>query len=359
MDVALDSNVFIKDPWLNSQRTRALRDYLAKTPYRMVLSEVVEAEVRARRRREFDEKAGSAADSLAKARKAGVIGLLDFDPRDAVDITMNAWEARWGEFLDAASARRVGIRAEEAVEAARRAAFREAPCSPKGEGVRDALIWLALVADAADSEGGSGEHGLAFISENTKDFAAPARRTLREELMGDVRGRGSRLAYYASLEDFLRERAEPVDHVTREWVLSRLGPSQLEALVREYLRSGGAHNAWRVKDAARRDIYEIAGEPDLKTVNLKLEDFYVWQFDDGHAELRMTLGAEVEAMIDGLNVPEPWISYDGTPYYDQEEDLEHPAVLELECLALLAVRASARLEEDGLTEPVLEDIHRA
>ena len=41
MNVALDSNVFIKDAWLGSRGMRTLLDYLAKTSYRMILSEVV------------------------------------------------------------------------------------------------------------------------------------------------------------------------------------------------------------------------------------------------------------------------------------------------------------------------------
>lgn len=358
MNVAVDSNVFIKDPWLRSWGMCALLDYLSKTPYRMILSEVVETEVRARRRREFEEKAEGVADSLAKAAKAGMVGLPDFDPRAAVEKTMDDWEARWQRFLEAVSVRRVGVRAEEASEAAQRAASREAPCSSKGEGMRDALIWLALVADAADAEGGSGEHGLAFVSENTKDFAAPTERSLREELLRDVRVRDSRLAYYASLEDFLRERAEPIGHVDRAWVLSRLESDRLEALVRERVRSDEAlHHAFRVDDPARQHLYEVVGDPEPVRVDLQLEDFYVWQFDDGHAELRMTLAAGVAAKIECLNLPDFKISeFTGLTYWDDEEDEGNPLTLVLECSASLTARASARVEHDGLSDPVVEDL---
>lgn len=353
----MDSNVFIKDPWLRSQRIRALLDYLTKTPYRMVLSEVVEVEVRARRRREFEEKAAGAAASLAKGRKAGVIGLPDLDARGAVEKTMRAWESRWDEVVDAASARRVGVRAEDAAEAARRAAFREAPCSPEGEGMRDALIWLALVADAADSEGGSGEHGLAFISENTKDLAASDGRSLREGLLGDVRGQGSRLSYYASLDDFLRERAEPVAHITTDWVLSRVRVGRLEELVREQVRSGRAYGAFRITDPARRRLYETVGDPKPESVDLRLGDFYVWQFGDGHAELRMSFDATVVASIECVNLPDFQISeFTGSTYWEDEEDKDNPLTLVLECSAAFVVRAGAHVENDGLSEPVLEGI---
>lgn len=65
-------------------------DYLAKTPYRMVVSEVVEAEVRARGRREFEKNAQENAASLNDARRVHVLGLPSFDASAAVDETMAA-----------------------------------------------------------------------------------------------------------------------------------------------------------------------------------------------------------------------------------------------------------------------------
>ena len=59
-------------------------------------------------------------------------------------------------------------------------------------------------------------------------------------------------------------------------------------------------------------------------------------------------------------MPEPHISYDGTPYYGyEEEDDEHPGVLNLECVADLAVEDSARVEGEGLSKPSLEGVYRA
>lgn len=361
MNVALDANVLIKDPWLRSQTTRALLDYLAKTPWCMVVSEVVEAEVRAHWRREFEESAERVAASLRKAKRAGVFGLPDFDARAAAERTLEAWEDRWREVLDATSARRVPVGAKEAAEAARRAAFRQAPCSATGEGMRDALIWLALVTDAAATTPEMGSNpGLAFVSDNTKDFAAPDKASLKDELLRDVSDHGAHLTYYPSLDDFLRERAEPVGHITREWVLSSLDLRRLEELVCEQVRSGRPYNAFRINDVARRRLYDIAGEPEPRTVALGLEDFYVWQFDDGHAELHMTFVADVEASIECINLPDPQISeLTGLTYWDYEESEDNPLTLLLDCSAKFAIRVSAHVEGGGLSKPFLEDVHQA
>lgn len=129
-----------------------------------------------------------------------------------------------------------------------------------------------------------------------------------------------------------------------------------EALAWERIRSGAALNSWRVDDPVQAELYEIVGDPAPLTMDLWLEDFYVWQFDDGRAELRATYKARAEAVMEGLHVPDPWIGFDGTRYY---EDDGHPALLDLDCFADLTVEASADVEGDGLSEPALEDVYRA
>ena len=48
--------------------------------------------------------------------------------------------------------------------------------------------------------------------------------------------------------------------------------------------------------------------------------------------------------------------FSGLTYWNEEEDEGNPLALVLECSATLAARASARIESDGLSEPVLEDL---
>ena len=140
-------------------------------------------------------------------------------------------------------------------------------------------------------------------------------------------------------------------------MLSRLDAGRLETLVREEVGSGRAHNAFRIKDPARRRLYEVIGDPEPDSVDFRLEDFHVWQFDDGHAELRISFGAEVEARVECVNLPDPRISeFTGLPYWDYEEDEDNPFALLLGCSATLGVRVGARVEGDGLSEPVLEDL---
>jgi hypothetical protein len=92
-------------------------------------------------------------------------------------------------------------------------------------------------------------------------------------------------------------------------------------------------------------------------VDLRLEDFYVWRFEDGHAELRMCFDVAVVVSIECVKLPDFQISeFTGLTYWDDEEDEDNPLTLVLECSADLTVRAGLRVENDGLSEPVLDGI---
>jgi hypothetical protein len=344
VNVALDANVFLQDRWFEKQNMRALADYLTKTPWMLVVSEVVEDEVKACVRRDFKEQAARLTRSLRQARKQR----LDLLPEYDADLSLKVSMERWESFLSGLRVERVPIRADVAREAVRRAANRIPPCSTKGEGMRDALIWLSLVCNA-DEESGR----VAFVSGNTGDFAAPDKRTLRPELIVDANvGGSSAVIYYASLDDFLKERAELIGHIIREWILEHLDPGRVGDIVRRYVGSGGDYAAFEVSEPGMREPYTLLGEPEVTHADFDLIDFYVWQFNIEHVEFRMAFRTHVEATIDCARETDLYTatqSFVGGWFYGAADlHTDDEGVQALVCQAELSFDLSARVETDAI-----------
>src|SRR5215217_819839 len=179
MNVALDADVLIADPWLGSQRMRALLDYVTKTRSYIVLHEVVELEVKAHHKRTFAEDARKVQTILTQVGRRGLMGLPEFDPDRVSDETFTAWERHFHDVLGPNVVYRVPSTGHHHEEAVSRAIERIPPCSNSGEGIRDAIIWLDLLEM---SRFPSKIGHIAFVSQNTSDFAGTDNSSLREEL---------------------------------------------------------------------------------------------------------------------------------------------------------------------------------
>ena len=145
MDVALDTNVFYRDPWLRSQAFRLLLDYVHKTQSRFLLSDVVVQEIDAIVRRNLRHDLYGIEKSLKDAQRHGIADLPIFESMQIEETTYK----RWRENFDAVLGRLVAVRFpvdEKCLpEAVRRAINRVPPCKDTGEGMRDAIIWLNLL----------------------------------------------------------------------------------------------------------------------------------------------------------------------------------------------------------------------
>lgn len=91
------------------------------------------------------------------------------------------------------------------IELVRRELLRKKPFSSKGTGYRDALIWSTVTSLMK-----TGEEEVAFISENTSDFATEG--NLHADLADDLRMQSldpKRLLFFSSLQDFIDLRIKP------------------------------------------------------------------------------------------------------------------------------------------------------
>jgi hypothetical protein len=100
MDIALDANILIRDPWLRSQDMRILLDHVQRSRDLILLSEVVRIEVKAHFEREFSNHIRSIESACKNASRIGVVGIPDFSPDEMLQETVAQWDARFQEVLN-------------------------------------------------------------------------------------------------------------------------------------------------------------------------------------------------------------------------------------------------------------------
>jgi len=338
MDVVLDSNVLIADPWLRSHRIRSLLDYLTKTDSQLWLLEPVEIELRSHLARTLQAQARNVSTAIASAQRFGMHSVPQFSADVAVSKALAEWEA---EFI--ATTAGVAVRLphvpEVLTEAFRRGAERVPPCSPAGGEIRDAIIWLTALYHAK-----KGHTRLAFISTNTRDFAAADHCSLRDELRGDVLSQGIDLVYFASLDQFLAIHAKPVAHISRTWIDQRLNAKDVERLLRHEMNLRGDRYL-RPRGLERGQAYVSKGDPKFTEMDLSLDTYLVWPFDDGRIDVDLSYGAFLVAEVDFEPREIDW------------NDRSKNETVSTTCIAQIGFHLIARAEGDALTPDRIEDIY--
>jgi hypothetical protein len=347
VDVILDANVFISDLWLHSQRMRFFLDYLAKTGSHVWILEPVWGEVSAYARRHFREPLSTIESALALGKRRSILGLPEIASDAILDQTFRAWEEQIERAVEGRAVR-LPLIDHVLAEAFRRATERIPPCSVEGGQMRDAVIWLTALEHLRDR---SPLAEVAFISNNTRDFAAADKVSLRDELQADLAGRGVKLAYYPSLENFLKLHAEPIRHVTLEWIQRRIDKSRLTELVEEYLRVRVDRFFRPAPRYLGRDRYEpfSDAEPFIFPFEVQIDSFFVWRFAEDSIEVGLMCSAAVEADIE-CRRSHPVYVFD--PDRDYETDI-------LTCVAEVGLHFAADVEGDALLIRALDDCYPA
>jgi hypothetical protein len=209
----------------------------------------------------------------------------------------------------------------------RRAVNRVPPCTERGEETRDAVVWQQ-VRDQANEHAGQ---GVAFVSQNTKQFADAAGQllpALKEELQSD------RFAYYSSLDAFAKQQAAHIEFLTENWLTLQVSGDELTEAAMDQIRDLG----WQ---AIRR---QLDGDFELERVSggLDLEEFYVYVMEDQSLRVEMSWyghftfeGEEEDYRYD----------YDGTGHYGYSSDGERAtAEVAVRARATGTVRAKALVE---------------
>lgn len=309
MNIAIDSNIFIADQWLRSQRTRVLLDFLEKSNSRILLSEVVQVEVKAHFRREVSECVNQIERAVRESQRKGVFGVPEFSRDESLSTTFSSWEGNFEKILGR-FVLKVPAHPRILPEVLRRAAERVPPCKKNGEGFRDAIIWLSLL-DYCGRRRKTNE--FVFISSNTKDFASPDETSLRDELKDDVEKYRTTVHYYSSLDAFLKQYAAPISHITLEWIQTHVDIQEAELLIIQHLKRLGSETLVRKLDIndpqyAERFVITSIDRVSLTRIN-ELTDFHLWRFKDNHVEATLSYSVDIQAEVECVREPQLRLFY--------------------------------------------------
>lgn len=333
MDILLDSNVLLSDPWLRSARFGALFDFVQRTGSRLLLPEVVELEVAAVLQRRVQDNLKELHDCLHDLERDGV----DFGggvSHEAATEFMERWKKEWNRTLKGIC-ERIPVTEEAFREALRRAIERIPPCSRSGKEYRDALVWLALFHGDRSADA-------AFISENVRDFADETSVQLREELREEIRTASFGLWYYRKLDHFLKEKAEPIAHITWDWIETRLDDSHLGEIVWEFRDNISLSDV----EASLEDGWHPIGTMVVGEPEWGIDDWYVWEhIVRGEIDLFLTVVASYPIRVD---CEREEIDPDGRSWIaNRTTKVTHDVSLHIACAA----------EADRVRVEGLEDFH--
>jgi hypothetical protein len=237
-------------------------------------------------------------------------------------------------------------------EATRRAAYRLPPCKENGEGMRDAIIWLQILEFYNTRKN---DDPIVFISKNTHDFANQDKTTLRKELESDLQG--IKLLYYPSIENFLKEHAKPISHITDEWLLERIDLSFVENIILDFFKTKW-HGKWhsdkfKFRKTELNDFYKIGDEiSDISVSEVRLDGFIVWEFNESHIELSLVFFAYLEGTTEGELVNTPlYISGASVNVFMSNQVFD--------CYSELLFHIAASIEGDNIEIGEIDDINLA
>lgn len=263
MFVFLDTNIFVADPWLRGQKYRVLLDYLSKTQGRLVVLEAVHLEFRSVLRRKLRAAVSALQRAGDEARALGLGGLLE-NPAgtETVEAALAEWDTHISRQFKRSEIKQVPLDPAILRDVFVRTTERVPPATDDGKESRDVIIWLSLVRALASLQG----NDAAFISNNTKHFADAAGTDLRTELRADLAGHRGKVRYYKHLEEFNREHAAPIAHITKDWIAARIAPYRVPELIEDYLSGHTEPRHFRIVDSdyrAEYQAYNVAGTASL------------------------------------------------------------------------------------------------
>lgn len=307
--VIVDTNVLVADPWLEGHGMRALFDFITRTQGDLLIYDVVRTEAAAifrRRVREATADLAAARDAAARVTREE---LPPVDPAALVDAAVARWEAETRSRLRDV-ARFVPLNPAILAETVRRAAERVRPSTEGDKQFRDTVLWLSMLDHLPGYIGG---YPAAFISANPRDFAAGSSGDARVQLHPDLRAEADAanltLEFYTSLQAFLKAHAEPIAHITPEWVAERLSETEVETFILEYLEAHEADwhpTSWAGRWFGLRTDGRVVGGPRAKGVSVSVDEAFVWTYGPAEYELFLTLLARVHGEVEVEEELEDW-----------------------------------------------------
>lgn len=297
MDIVLDSNIFRGDILLRSKDFEILLDYLDKTSSSLLFPQII-----------LDEIAGIYArvlkDRVADLNKAVNninLTLTDEDPScklKEIDIPgeVNKYKAFIKTKLKFNDRYFLPYNNDYLPEIVSRAINRLRPCGEKGQGFRDALIWLTI----KDYTMKCHEKQITFISNNTEDFANSEKNSLHESLSDECNELGIRINYFKSVKEFIENHSTKIDFINYDWISENLDNDVIGEMVLDQIngRTKSSITSWFQKKTGD----ECTGHYKALSCNLYSEkDLFVYEMVDNTLVVNVTVVAEIEIEFEYYN----------------------------------------------------------
>jgi hypothetical protein len=277
MDIILDSNIYLSDVRLKSNRFANFFDYVRRTRSSVILPGLVRDEV-------VQKHSQKLAAQLSRVEKE----VRELQRYTMKDVTFHPPYPK-GETNDLKALLRrpsQGIRTKfvagtdgvDLNEVVRRGIKRVPPASATGEELRDVVLWLLVLARAK----GTGRT-TAFVTEDSGFWGADEPKP---QILEDINSLGADLHLYRGLAEFTKENALVSEAATDAWTQAHLKGLDLHSLIEGPLR-----------DALRKSR-RVAGHVErITTISLQFVDGSVYKVDDktDFAELRYRGSFAVEA----------------------------------------------------------------
>lgn len=224
MQIVLDTNVLQQDFRLRSGRWRVIAEFAEKVNARFALPQIVLDETVANYRRALERRRAEvvrAAEELSGLlRTPWALPVLPDVEAEVASFTDGLLRG-----LSVRNADIVPYLHDHLTDAIGRAIARRRPCSDKGEEIRDAVLWSAVL-HVAKERGGH----VCFVSQNVRQFGQDA-ETLHSDLVAEAAALGVLVEYFPSLEAFARKHATPIAFIDAEWIESQLdADAELDAV---------------------------------------------------------------------------------------------------------------------------------
>lgn len=319
MRIVLDTNVFLADIFLKSEKIRLLVEFAKRTESPIVVPEVVLQEIEGHLERLVARQIATLSDvsELLEActRTRPAFGNIPA-PANAARSYLKRLKKQYG----LRDRQLLKVKPEYLADLVNRATKRIKPFNDRGGEFRDGLIWLAMLDMGA---GAKEPVDVSFISANTRDFAQDG--GLHPILDDEAKAANVRIQYFPTVDAFLKAHAERIAFITTDFIEAAVDTKEVEREVLDgHWRSFERHlKGWfgRRHSSATENV-------ELLSIDLQLDDFYVYPAgDDGWVVIVYYTGeGEVEGEVYQFSEDRPWSSTRRPFAYGFDSVYEYPSI---------------------------------
>jgi hypothetical protein len=222
MNIILDSNVYLSDIKMQSNRFANFFDYVRRTRSNLILPALVRDEVVQKQREKLTIHLSRVEKELKELRRYS----LDKITFDAPYLKGETNDLKALLRKPSKGVRTRFLASTDAVllnEVIRRGINRVPPASESGEELRDVILWLIVLGYAESTA-----HPTAFVTADTGFWNADKPKN---QMLLDASSRNVNIRLYKDLQEFTKDNALDSEPVTVSWIEAHLTVPTIENLV--------------------------------------------------------------------------------------------------------------------------------